>query len=679
MTDPKSTLEAMVQDHLVVRHPDGAVAKIPLPTESGAMLKLGRELDNDLVLEDPKVSRYHAQVRRAEGGNLEIFDLGSANGTIVGTTRLKSNEWRPLAAGQGVMLGDTNFFWEQAGSSQTTVAMAPVAEPVVGVPASPKRDRMAYLPWLIGLATLAAIVAIVWIFFNAIRSTSTPTTEATTAAAGPVDITQQTPEGAPGSGPESTRPPTEAAETSDRPLAPALPAVSLEKVEFLPVISGALFDTQHVYMIVSVRVENLGDEPFTVSTKQFWAETDTGQRIKELGQEFAPSEFKRLGVKDRFDALLLRSGGSVPEELIFYLDTESYHLTLYFEPEGFDPLNLGLGAVAADQELAALLGTPTAEPTTAVAIAAATATPKPTATPTVRPTSAGGFARTIPARTLVGTIAYADFDGNTYNLYFGDVASGESFLWRPETSQPIFSNGGERIAYHSWANNSRGLLTSNLDHSNGFLVATFLEDQLPTWSSDDGQIMFLSRRTGGRQSQLYLAPSAQERPEAQFILEGEYPTWHGADTVVFKGWVSTGIGLRVATGGNMNDYEELTNHDGDTAPSISPNGKKVVFMSNRNNNWDVYVVNIDGSGLTQLTFDEALDGLPTWSPDGRAIAFVSNRGGPWAVWAMTPSGTGIRQLFTYQGSPDGFVASEPTLDTTRGWAEERISWTKTTF
>jgi dipeptidyl aminopeptidase/acylaminoacyl peptidase len=172
---------------------------------------------------------------------------------------------------------------------------------------------------------------------------------------------------------------------------------------------------------------------------------------------------------------------------------------------------------------------------------------------------------------------------------------------------------------------------------------------------------------------LYRVPSSQERPAARLILEGEYPTWGADGTVIFKGWVTTGIGLRIASSG-LTDYQPLTDDDSDTAPSVSPDGNQVVFMSGRAGNWDVYLINTDGSGLVQLTNDPADDGLPTWSPDGQAIAFVSNRGGPWAVWAMTPRGTGIRQLFTMQGGPDGFVASEPTTDTTRGWAEERLSW-----
>jgi Tol biopolymer transport system component len=79
-----------------------------------------------------------------------------------------------------------------------------------------------------------------------------------------------------------------------------------------------------------------------------------------------------------------------------------------------------------------------------------------------------------------------------------------------------------------------------------------------------------------------------------------------------------------------------------------------------------------------LTDDPSEDGLPTWSPDGKVIAFVSNRGGPWAVWAVPPGGGGKRQLFTMEGSPDGFVEGED-LDKSRGWAEERITWTETAY
>jgi Tol biopolymer transport system component len=183
----------------------------------------------------------------------------------------------------------------------------------------------------------------------------------------------------------------------------------------------------------------------------------------------------------------------------------------------------------------------------------------------------------------------------------------------------------------------------------------------------------LSRRSGGRQSQLIKVNGSTELGDSVELGEGEYPTISATGQMVFKGWGNTAFGLRVATA-NMEDIETVTNADEDTAPALSPDGSKITFMSRREGDWNVYVVNVDGSGLERLTDDEADDGLPTWSPDGNAIAFVSNRGGPWAIWAMTPDGFGKRQLFTMEGSPDGFVGTDTYAS--RGWAEERISWTR---
>ena len=91
----------------------------------------------------------------------------------------------------------------------------------------------------------------------------------------------------------------------------------------------------------------------------------------------------------------------------------------------------------------------------------------------------------------------------------------------------------------------------------------------------------------------------------------------------------------------------------------------MAFMSARDGNWEVYAVNLDGSGLERLTSDSANDGLPTWSPDGRSIAFVSSRGGAWAIWVMDASGDNQRKLFDLGGS-FGSGAND--------WVTERISW-----
>ncbi|HMR68376.1 MAG TPA: hypothetical protein PKE64_30565 [Anaerolineae bacterium] len=59
---------------------------------------------------------------------------------------------------------------------------------------------------------------------------------------------------------------------------------------------------------------------------------------------------------------------------------------------------------------------------------------------------------------------------------------------------------------------------------------------------------------------------------------------------------------------------------------------------------------------------------------GRATAVASRRGEEWAIWAVSPTGGKSVKLFDMEGSPDGFVGGN--RDASRGWAEERISWTR---
>lgn len=82
---------------------------------------------------------------------------------------------------------------------------------------------------------------------------------------------------------------------------------------------------------------------------------------------------------------------------------------------------------------------------------------------------------------------------------------------------------------------------------------------------------------------------------------------------------------------------------GFSSPKLSPNGKKIVCVgttlgtSKRKENLDIYTVNLDGTGLTQLTFHPGHDVSPIWSPDGKELYFLCQRGnadGSWDVWKM---------------------------------------------
>jgi TolB protein len=109
----------------------GETFKVKLTT------RIGRERDNDIVILDPKMSRYHAQISM-EAGHWLLADLGSSNRTFLNGVAI--NEPTPLQEGDRISLGETELLLKMPGAPVTEPAPAkgvPTPGPIITPPLAP--------------------------------------------------------------------------------------------------------------------------------------------------------------------------------------------------------------------------------------------------------------------------------------------------------------------------------------------------------------------------------------------------------------------------------------------------------------------------------------------------------------------------------------------------------------
>ena len=236
---------------------------------------------------------------------------------------------------------------------------------------------------------------------------------------------------------------------------------------------------------------------------------------------------------------------------------------------------------------------------------------------------------------LVVVVVTASAFGTVRDLIFGSGGSAYA--------SPTWSPDGRRIAFrhHRWDDSGVGTTEVYVMNADGSgqrnLTREWGREVSPIWSPDWRKIAFLRNP-----------------------CDAVYRAACRGNTTIYV-MNADGSGKRkLARGGSVK--ESWGQHeDGGDGLAWSPDGRRIAFLTDRDGNFEIYVMNADGSGQRNLTRKPAFDSDPLWSPDARKIAFVSagdGKGPPrrQEIYVMNADGSGLRTLARGHApawSPDG--------------------------
>jgi Tol biopolymer transport system component len=267
--------------------------------------------------------------------------------------------------------------------------------------------------------------------------------------------------------------------------------------------------------------------------------------------------------------------------------------------------------------------------------------------------------------------------GTTASLWVVEVQTGErKKIYDGDAVMPRWSPNGHRIAF--WGlpmldTGQRDVLTIPADGGEAVPVTSDPHlDWSPAWASD-GKFLYFASDRGGSMN-LWRAPINELTGEVTGPLQalttpsassGEVTIARTGGQIAYAAFNTQLNVHRISIDPSSMKAEgtDVPVTSGSTQffqPDVSPDGSLVV-MRNLTGQEDLYIVKSDGTDLRKITDDAPKDRGAKWSPDGKRIVFYSDRDGRYELWSIDAEGSNLQQMTKTTGesiwypvwSPDG--------------------------